>query len=187
MNRNHRLLICTAALIALAVLAALPGAAQAQENYTYSVGLLGGLGGSPDPDRGDGFEHTGLQLNLGLVTEPRTHIGLRVGQLALDSDELFGSLSGADLTYVTLGGEYRYNEGWYESGVYVALGGSRIQGDRADGRAESDTAVGAALGFTGEFQVNRWLGVLVELSGHYADLDEAQVFGMAHAGLSIRF
>ena len=39
----------------------------------------------------------------------------------------------------------------------------------------------------GEFTVTQWLGVLVELSGHYADLDEAQFFGMGHAGLSIHF
>lgn len=184
MNRYH-LLPC---LAALAVLAALPGTARAQESYTYSVGVLGGLGGSPDPSPGDGFDNTSFQINLDLVTEPRTHFGLRVGQLGLDADKAFGSLTSADLTYLTLGGEYRFNEGWYESGVYLALGGYRLQGDRADGTAKSDNSLGAALGFTGEFRVRRWLGVIGELSAHYAfDLDEAQIFGMAHAGVVFHF
>jgi hypothetical protein len=178
LKRTNRLLTC---LVALAALSALPQTASAQETYTYSVGLLGGLGGSPDPPIGDGFDNNGLQLNLDLVTEPRTHLGLRFGRLDLGD---FDGLAAADLTYLTLGGEYRFSEGWYESGVYLALGGYRMQADRPDG---SDTALGAALGFTGEFRVTRRLGVLVELSGHYADLDVAQVFGMGHAGLIFHF
>ena len=43
-----------------------------------------------------------------MVTEPRTLLVLRAGQLGLDKDEFFGSLSDADLKYVTIGGEYRY-------------------------------------------------------------------------------
>lgn len=187
MIRNRRLLICLVSLATLAGLAALPGAARAQELYTYSVGVMGGLGGSPDPDRGDGFDNTGLQVNLDLVTEPRTHLGLRLGRLSLDSSDSFGSLTSADLSYLTLGGEYRFNEGWYESGVYLALGGYRLEGDRPPGRTRRDTALGAAVGFTGELQVMRRLGVLVELSAHYADLDEAQIFGMAHAGVVVHF
>lgn len=184
MNRNRRLLV---SLAALAALLALPGLARAQELYTYSADVLGGVGGSPDPDEGDGFSNTGFQLNLGLVTEPRTHLKLRLGRLQLDSDDSFGSLTGAELTYATLGGEYRFPERFYDSGIYIALGGYRLEGDDAGGRAREDTSLGAAIGFTGEFQVNRFMGVLIELSGHYADLDEAQVFGMAHAGLSFHF
>lgn len=184
MIRNRRLLAC---LLALAALLALPGAVRAQELYTYTASLLGGLGGSPDADPGDGFSNTGFQLNLGMVTEPRTHVDLRLGSLKLDSDDSFGSLSGADLSYVTIGGEYRFPEGYYDSGLYVAVGGYRLEGTRANGRSDQDTGIGGAIGVTGEFRVNRYMGVLIELSGHYANLDEAQVFGMAHAGLSIHF
>lgn len=184
MTRYARPLACLAALAALLVL---PGAARGQELYTYSVGLLGGLGGSPDPDRGDGFGNTGLQLNLDMVTEPRTHLTLRLGELQLAGDDSFGSLTDAKLSYATLGGEYRFPEGYYDSGVYVALGGYRTEGTDPGGRSREDTSLGAALGFTGEFRLNRYMAVLIELSGHYADLDEAQVFGMAHAGLSVHF
>jgi hypothetical protein len=182
--RNRRLLAC---LLTLAALLALPGAAHAQELYTYTASLLGGLGGSPNPDQGDGFGNTGLQLNLGMVTEARTHVDLRLGRLALDSDDSFGSLSDAELSYATIGGEYRFPEGYYDSGLYVAIGGYRLEGTRANGRSDQDTALGAAIGLTGEFEINRHLGVLIELSGHYADLEEAQVFGMAHAGISFHF
>ena len=92
MIRSRRLLTC---LAACAALAALPGAAAADELYTYSVSVLGGIGGSPQPDEGDGFTNTGLQLNLGMVTEPRTHVDLRLGTLSLDADDQFGALSGA--------------------------------------------------------------------------------------------
>lgn len=179
---QHRLL--RPALIAALLL--LPGAARAQELYTFTAGLLGGIGGSFDVEPGDDLGNTGFQLNLTMVTEPRTHVGFRLGQLSLDSEDRFGSLSEAELSYVTVAGEYRFPQGYYESGLYIGLGGYRLEGSRG-GRDEQDTAVGLNLGVTGEFEVTQWLGVLVELSGHYADLDDAQFFGMGHAGLAIHF
>lgn len=166
----------------------LPGAAGAQELYTFTVGVLGGIGGSFDVEPGDSLANTGLQVNLGLVTESRTHLVLRLGQLALDDDEFFGSLQDADLTYATIGGEYRASESFYDSGVYVALGGYRLEGTgRFSGDDSSDTSWGLSLGFTGELPITRWLGFQAEISGHYVDFDEAQVFGMAHAGLAFHF
>ena len=43
--------------------------------------------------------------------------------------------------------------------------------------------------YTGEFPITRQLGVLVELSGHYADLrrEGVQFFGMGHAGVVWHF
>ena len=183
MTRNHRLL---GRLVLLGALL-LPGAAGAQELYTFSAGLLGGIGGSLDVDPGDSLANTGYQLNLTWITEPRTHVGFRLGQLALDDDEFFGSLQEAELTYVTIGGEYRYAEGYYDSGLYVALGGYRLEGTNFSGRNQDETALGLSLGATGEFKINRWLGVLIELSGHYVDFDEAQIFAMGHGGLTIHF
>jgi hypothetical protein len=190
LKRDHRLLGRLFVLFAVLVaLLGLPSAARAQQDelYTFTVSVLGGLGGSVDAEPGDSFSNTGLQLNLTMVTEPQTHVGFRFGQLALDDDEFFGSLTDADLTYVTLGGEYRFSEGFYDSGVYVGLGGYRLEGTSFSGEDEEDTALGLTIGVTGEFPVNRWLAVLVELSGHYADLEEAQIFAMGHAGLAIHF
>ena len=179
---QHRLL----RLALLAALLLLPGAARAQELYTFTAGLMGGIGGSVDVEPGDDLGNTGFQLNLAMVTEPRTHVGFRLGQLALDSEEFFGSLSDAELSYVTVAGEYRLPQTYSESGVYIGLGGYRLEGTRG-GRDEQDTSVGLVLGVTSEFKVTRWLGVLLELSGHYADLDEAQFFGMGHGGIAIHF
>jgi hypothetical protein len=184
MDRYQRAL---GGMVLLAGLLLLPGAARAQERYTFSVAALGSIGGSIDAEPGDDLSNTGYQLNLAMVTDPQTHVGVRLGQLGLDGDELFGSLSDADLTYVTVGGEYRFNENWYDSGIYFALGGYRLEGTELDGGESRDNSLGLAIGVTGEFKVNRWLGVLLELSGHYVDFDEAQLFGMGHGGVAVHF
>ncbi len=178
-----RLALC-AALLALA--APVCGHAQA-EAYNFSVGLLGGIGGSVDASPGDNLDNSGYQVDLGMVTRPGTHLVLRLGRLGLDSSKQFGTLTNADLTYATIGGEYRYRQSFYDSGIYLALGGYRLGGDDALGRSTDDTAIGLALGVTGEFDLSHHLSILVELSGHWADLAEAQLFAMGHAGLAWRF
>lgn len=183
MVREHHLLGRLALVFTLLLVS---GAAGAQELYNFTVGALGGIGGSTDVDPGDGFDNTGVQVNLTMVTAPRTHVGFRIGRLALDDQEFFGTLNEAELTYLTLAGEYRFQESYYESGVYLGLGGYRLEGERF-GEGEQDTSLGVVLGFNGEFKVNRWLGVVIELSGHYVDFEEAQVFGMAHGGLAVHF
>ena len=183
MTQHHRRLGTGILLVALLLL---PGAARAQEPYTFTVGLLGGLGGSLDADPGDDLGNTGYQVNLAMITDPRTHVDIRLGNLALDSEESFGSLTDAELSYVTVAGEYRFPESYYESGIYAGLGGYRLEGTRAS-KDQSDTALGLAVGVTGEFRITRWLAVLVELSGHYADFDEAQFFAMGHGGIAVHF
>ena len=173
-------------LVLIFALLLTPALAGAQELYTYTVGALGGIGGSPDADPGDGFSNTGLQLNLGMVTERNSQFALRLGRLQLDSDESFGSFQDAQLSYVTAGGEYRFQESYYESGLYIALGGYRLEGTRG-GKDDEETSVGVSIGVTGELQINRWLGLLVELSGHYVDFDEEQLSGMAHGGVAFHF
>jgi len=177
-----------ALLLAVLALPTLPASAQAEDLYTYSVAALGGVGGSPDVNSAN-YGNSGYQINLGLVTEPRTVLGLRVGKLSLDRPAVFGTLTGADLSYATIGGEYRFRESYYDSGVYLALGAYRLSGTDAFGASRDRTAAGASLGFTGEFPITRRLGVLVELSGHYADLrrDGVQFFGMGHAGVIWHF
>lgn len=183
MIQHHRRL---GAGILLLVAFLLPGAVRAQEPYTFTVGLLGGLGGSLDADPGDDLGNTGYQINLAMITEPRTHVGFRLGNLALDGEERFGTLTDAELSYITVAGEYRFPESYYESGIYAGLGGYRLEGTRG-GKDRSETAPGLVVGVTGEFRITRWLAVLVELSGHYADFDEAQFFAMGHGGVAVHF
>ena len=179
----------TRTLLPCLLLAALcgPAAALAQDYYTMSLSLMGGLGGSQDAEPGDSFGNTALQAEFSVLTMPQTRVGVRVGKLDLDDEERFGSLSDAQLDYANIGGEYRYNHGYYESGIYLALGGYRLSGDDAFGRDTDETSLGLALGVTGDFFLNRHLAVRVELSGHYADLEEARLYGIGHAGLSLRF
>lgn len=189
MHRSVRKLP-TALLLAAGLVAtlALPGAAHGQESYTFTVGAFGGLGGSVDADVGDSLDNTGFQLNLGMVIQPENHLVLRVGQLGLGGDERFQDLSDADLTYATIGGEYKYRHSYYDSGIYLALGGYRLSGDDFfDGSSEDETAVGLALGVTGDFPITRWLSFQVEISGHYADLEGSNVFAMGHGGFAVHF
>jgi hypothetical protein len=180
-----RTLLAVAACLLVAALA--PAAAHAQETYTFTVGAFGGFGGSVDAEPGDELDNTGFQLDLGMVIQPQNHLVLRLGELDLDSGGRFEDLTGASLTYATIGGEYKYRHSYYDSGVYLALGGYRLEGDDAVGREQDDTAVGLALGVTGEFPITEWLGVQIELSGHYADFDRANLFAMGHAGVVVHF
>jgi hypothetical protein len=182
--RNHRLL---GRLLPILGLLLFPGAAGAQELYTYTIGVFGGIGGSFDADPGDSLTNTGYQVNLGIVTEPRTHLVLRTGRLALDQDERFGSLRDAELQYATISGEYRIRQDLYESGIYLGLGGYRLEGTTFSGRDSRDTSWGLAVGVTGELPIKPWLGVQAEISGHYIDFDEANFFAMAHAGVVVHF
>jgi hypothetical protein len=152
-----------------------------------TVSLLGGIGGSGDADPGSGFGNPAFQAGFSLVTEPQTAVGVRLGRLDLSSEERFGELRDAQLDYGQIGGEYRFHEGYYDSGIYLGLGGYRLRGDRADGRESSETALGGELGLLGDFALTRNLAVRVELSGHYVLFDDARLFAMAQAGLALRF
>ena len=89
---------------------------------------------------------------------------------------------------MTIGGEYRIPETFFDSGIYLALGGYRLEGTALLGRRRAATPRrGSRSASPGEFKVNRWLGVLVELSGHYVDFDEAQLFAMGHGGVVFHF
>jgi len=181
----------TAFLAAVAALLLLPLAAQAQESYTFTVSGLAGVGGATNGDRGDGVDNTSYQLAFSLVTQPKTHVGLRIGSIDLESDEGFGgggAFTDTDLTYVTVSGEYRYSYAWYESGVYFGLGAYRLEGvSLLDGSALDNTSAGLVLGLTGEFDLTKRFAFLVELAGHFTGLDEASTFITVQAGVSFHF
>ena len=163
------------------------GAAQAIEPYLMSFGVLGGIGGpvdaaAPDP----GIDQEVLQLQVGMLTEPRTLVVLRVGRIEMDDDAQLGELSGPSLEYATIAGEYRFFKEWYDSGIFLGLGGYRLQGDRG-GRADDDTAVGVTLGVTGEIEMTQMFSVVAEVAGHWADLDANQLFAAGQVGLAVKF
>jgi hypothetical protein len=172
-------------MLPLAVLA-VATSARAQDPYSMTVTLLGGVGGSEDAEPGAGFGNQAFQLGFSLVTEPQTAVGGRLGRIDLD-DETLGSWSAATLDYAQVGGEYHFHEGWYESGIYLGLGGYRLRGELPDGRDDSQTALGGELALLGDFTLTRVLAVRVEIGGHYVLFDDARLFATAQAGLALRF
>jgi hypothetical protein len=182
---HHRLRSRLLPMLALCLLA--PAALRAEELSNFMVAALGGIGGSTDARPGRYYGNPGFQLDLARLVEPQTLVGIHVGHLALDGKPFFGPLHGADLTYANVGGEYRYQESYYESGIFIGIGAYRLGGRLADGTSHNETAVGGTLGITGEFKINRAFGVLIEISGHYVDFKDQKVFAMAHGGLSFHF
>ena len=171
-------------MMALAIWGA-GGAAQAVEPYLFTVGVLGGLGGAvnaPEPD--PGIDQEVLQLQVGLLTEPRTLVMLRVGQMEMDEGTSLDGLLSPTLEYATIAGEYRFYRGWYDSGIFLGLGGYRLQGD---GAPDDDTAVGLTLGVTGDIEMTERFSIIGEFAGHWADLDATQLFAAAQVGLAVRF
>lgn len=173
-----------AALVAAGLLA--PAPLEAQEDYTVSVGLFYGLGDSLDADEGGGDDT--FQLAASLVTDRRTRLGIRYGELSFSNDTVFNDVTNPDLSFVTIAGEYRFPETYFESGVYLGLGAYKLDGRRiSTGEGFDDSAFGAVVGVTGEFSISRRFGFVVEGAGHYADLQPAQIFITGHAGFIFRF
>lgn len=178
------------ALLAMLTTLALPAAAAAQDLYNWSVGVLGGIGGSVDVKPGSrDFSNGSWQIEGLVLTEPRTFLALRFGNLGLGGkDTLFGSRIGADLSYVTLSGQYMFEESYYDSGVYIGLGAYRLGGnDAVTGASASKTVAGGVLGLTGDFKASKRFSVVAEISGHYIDIRDAHIYAMGHLGLAYHF
>ncbi|MGE0641708.1 MAG: outer membrane beta-barrel protein [Thermoanaerobaculia bacterium] len=173
--------------LGFAGLAAPASAASQQESYTFTLGLLGGVGGSFDADPDPGVTEQSFMIQLGMVTEPRTMVSIRAGKLKLDGDEGLEDLLSADLEYVNVAGEYRFAQSYYDYGVYLGLGYYRLSGPLRTGGDDSDSDIGIVLGFTGDFDITRHLSLVGEISAHYAFLDQASIYGMANVGLAVHF
>lgn len=177
-------LVAVALLVAAAVV---PDRLVAQDDYTFTAGLLGGFGGSFDDSSDSDLDHRAVEAAIGMVTNDRTLTVVRFGQLEFDSDLSVEGLFDAELTFLTIAGEYRFRQPSYDYGVYLGLGGYELAGeDLFDGEVD-DRGLGLALGFTGDFDLTRRLSVIVELSAHYAFLDRADLYGMALGGLAVHF
>ena len=165
-------------LIGVLALALAPVSGLAQSSGTYTVGLLAGLGGSLEDDPDTGLDNFSWQALFTMKIDSATLWGVRLGQLELDSD-----LIASDLDFVTVTGEYRFDEEVVETGLYLGLGLYDLTSTAAAG----DTSVGLAVGLTGNISLTQRFSVLVDLSGHYADLDQTQFFVMGHVGVGYHF
>lgn len=181
-------------LTVLAVLAALAfgGASQAQRYSFIGSGLIG-VGGSFDENE-SGYGNPSFQLGFSNVIEDRTLFGIRVGGLELDSEDGLGELSDPSLLYVTLVGEYRettssFSGRFIEPAVYMGLGFYDLDGVDSDGQSQSDQSIGLVVGLVGDMPLRSKRDFLlrIELQGHWADLDAAQLFGFAQVGIAYRF
>ncbi len=177
----------TSAVSALLFVATLAftGAAAAQEPYNHIVSVLGTVGGSLDDDR-SGLGNTGFQVGFGLVTDRWVRVGVRVGSLDFGAGEGLEGLFDPTLDYVNLAGEYRFPEGFYDSGLFFGLGAYRIEGTRF-GRDETETSLGVVLGATGDFEITRHWSVLGEMAMHILDSRTAQILLTGHAGVAYSF
>jgi hypothetical protein len=167
-------------------LALVPAMTSAQDHYTYTLSGMAGIGGSLDADDSN-LGNQSFGLGLSLLREDRVHIGMRVAQVEFNSEDLIGDFHDATLQYLTAGGEYRFLESFYESGLFIGLGLYELEGLDADGLQQSETNVGFVIGVTGEFEINRRFGFLVEFMGHVTELDNASLFATGHAGFAVHF
>ena len=170
------------ALMSLLFLA-VAGAAAAQDNYPFRVSAFYGLGGA-DTDDGSSYGNGTYQLGFSWVSDYAIQVGVRYGELSFDEGP--GGRLGSDLTYVTIGGEYLFDEGYYTSGVYLGLGYYGLDDDELP-QFPSDDSVGLVLGLTGDFRIAKRFSILVELSGHYTDLDDVDLLAMGHVGVAFHF
>lgn len=177
----HQKPLLTSSLILFLLAALAPSGASAQSPYNYSLALMGGLGGSTDAQPDASLDNFGWQARFTMELERHTLFAARAGQLALTSDN---ALFDSDLSYITVSGEYRFPAGFYESGLFIGLGAYDLSGDFL---VEDETGIGLTLGASGDFRITDRLTFVLEFSGHYADLDYAQIFLMGHAGVSFHF
>ena len=182
-----RFLLTLALLTAAAV--AMPGAALAQDS-NFTIGVFGGVGGSDDSE---GFTEPSFQIMGSMIWAPKTYTQVRIGQLDMAFEAEASGITGeidTDLTYITVGTEYRINADYYQSGFVIGLGYYDLDGDAIIGGQRfliDDDSFGVNIGATGDFKISPRWSFLVELTGHYADFDEAQIFLLGHLGGGYRF
>lgn len=187
MRRPIHILVLTVGLMMA------PVAVTLAQPHTYAFGGQVGVGGALDESEA-GFGIPTWQLLFTSDIADKTYFAARVGGVHWSSEDQVGEAFGPSLYYVTLAGEYRetrssFSGGFVEPGVYIGLGFYSLDGTDEDGESISETAPGLAVGLTGDIPLNskRNLTLRLELAGHYAALDTAQLFGMVHLGVSYHF
>jgi hypothetical protein len=184
-----RLRTATRALAAAgAFLLALGASSEAQAQlHTFGVSAQGVVGGAFDTAGEDpGLDQTGFQLGFSWDTWDQSRVGVRAARVSF-SDELVDNVFDPELTYVTVAGEYQFNESFYKSGLYLGLGLYQMEG-LVGVETQDDTSLGLVLGATGDFPMTDRFSLVVEISAHYADLElGARFFGFLSAGVAYRF
>ncbi len=173
-------------LVLLAALAA-PASLVAQDSYTFTVGLLGGIGGSFDGQGDEDFDHRALEATVAMLTNDRTLAVVRAGKLDFDDDLNFEGWVDAELMFVTIAGEYRFRQPTYDFGMYLGLGGYELAGHELGVGDQDERALGLAFGLTGDFDVTRHFSLVAEFSVHYVFLDRADLYGFALGGAAVHF
>ena len=182
-----RTLVLAATCALLLALVAAP-AATAVEPYLFTLSGMAGVGGSQDAEPGSGFGNFGYQLGFSFITETRTRVAVRLGEMELGDGGDFARLTDAGLSYLSVAGEYRFPEHYYDTWFSFGLGAYRLDGDpRVAGADDEETAIGLSIGLTGEFRLMRKMDLVVEASGHYVDFEDAQVYGNVLAGVAFHF
>jgi hypothetical protein len=185
--------------VVLAALTLLPASVSLARSYTYGFAGLIGVGGSLD-ESDAGLGNPAWQLTFTSDIAEKTYLAVRVGGVYWDSAERVSQAFGPALNYATLAGEYRetrasFSGGFVEPGVFLGIGYYWMGGDYwldeegLETESFSDHGVGATIGLTGDVALNErrnWT-LRIELSGHYADLDAAQLFVIAHIGVAYHF
>jgi hypothetical protein len=173
--------------VALAALSAAP-AARAQDSYSFTVAALGGIGGAFDASGEEqDYDHLAFEAAFGMLTDDRTMFVLRVGRMDLDEALVGDGLDDAELAFLTVAGEYRFQQPAYDFGVYLGLGGYEVSGDAVAGGESDEQALGLAFGLTGDFDVTERFSLVAELSAHYAFLDYPGFYGTAWGGVAFHF
>lgn len=157
-------------------------AAVAADHHNFTIALSAGIGGTSDADPDPGFDNLGYQALFRMDTDHAVAFGIRVGQVALEADE--SSLFDATLSYVTVGGEYKSAEAFFESTLFLGLGAYDLDGDFF---VPDETAIGFVVGAGGDFRINARWSVLGEIAGHLTDLDQTNFFVTANVGLAYHF
>jgi len=186
LKRRFRSLV-PAALIA-AIIALAPTPVQAQD-YTWTLSFMGGVGSAL---REGGGSDGAYQVGFGLQFEPGANVWFHAGELGFETGSSVGELTDGTITYVNVGGEYQFNENYYDSGIFIGLGAYDMESrlvleDGVLAPASSDTVIGLVLGATGEFKITPSFVFLVEITGHILDSSALRVLGTAHAGFGFHF
>lgn len=162
--------------------------ALAQGRHNLLVTLTGGIGGSIDEDDA-GLGNRAFQLGLAMESGVQRLLSLRLGRISFGSEEVLGALADPQLDYAIVGGEYRFDEGAYISGLFLGLGAYRLEGIRAvagaAGVRDEKTVLGVNLGASGLFEVTRRVSLTGEISAHLLNSDVAEIFLVALGGVAI--
>ena len=102
----------------------------------------------PELAKGEGVEPAALQWLLERTT-------YQPGDFRSDDiyPRLEEGLRDAELTFLTIAGEYRFRQPSYDFGIYLGLGGYELAGDDFFEGEVDDRGLGLALGFTGDFDL----------------------------------